>query len=119
MLCEMCGKTFLNSDEFNAHTQGHLLQGMREFAQLQNLAQSSSGSAEKLVEAIAQRTAELVLARMPPPPSVSLPVATPPSYRFSFEVIQLASMVLTSGRSVEEVIAVCHQLSQALTDKGG
>ena len=114
MECEMCGAPFLNSDEFNAHTQGHLLQGMKEFALLLNLAQSSSGSAEKQVEAIAQRTAELVLARMPPPSGVSLPVALPPRPRFSFEVIQLAIACINSGRSAEAALVLCQQLTLAM-----
>ena len=115
MRCEICEAIFLNSDEFNAHTQVHLLEGMREWAPLlQGLAQSSSGSTEKLIEAIAQRTTELILARMPPSPGVSLQVALPPAPRFSFEVRQLAIACINSGRSAEEVIDLCHRLSQEL-----
>ena len=124
MLCEICGVTFLNSDEFNAHTQKHMLEDMREYIPLlravsQRGAEQMSVGVGALAESIAQRTAELVLAKMPSPALNSVQMALPPQPHFSFEVLQLAIACLTSKRSTEEVIELCRQLTLAMEKREG
>lgn len=114
MQCEICGSNFLNSDEFNAHAQNHLLKGMEQFAPLlQEVAKSGSmGTPEHWAEAIAQRVAELVVARMPGPVFEARPV--PKKSVFSFEEMQIAQIALMNNRSVDEVVALCRQAKEAM-----
>lgn len=113
MRCEICGADFLNSDEFNAHIQKHLLERLEAFgALLQSSAGSGPGSAQAVVEAIAQRTAELVLGKIPGP--VFSATAAPREPHFSFEVMQIAQIAMLNNKGVDEVVALCRQAKEAL-----
>lgn len=108
--CEICGAEFLNSDEFMAHTQKHMIEAAGKYTEFIKQYQEGTRNFDQFVDAVAHKVARILQAELPPPVATSAP--EPP--RYSFEVTQMTHLCLTTGKSVDEVLAVLKEVQSKI-----